>query len=167
MTKDDALGFHCPRWEELPSISLYMDQVVIVVEEALGIFADEKERVVTSTMINNYVKQKLISPPVKKRYERRHIAFIIVVSVLKKVLSMQEIMGVMELMLKQYGMDAAYNMYCESLEAILAAAFSKKSDAKTGGEEKPEVDVMNASIHAVTEKLYVQYFLSLKETETK
>ena len=32
---NNLLEFHIPRWEELPNIDLYMDQVVSLIEETL------------------------------------------------------------------------------------------------------------------------------------
>ena len=74
ITPEQASAFHCPRWEELPKLLLYMDQVILVLEETLSLFVEEKENVVTSTMINNYVKHKVIPAPVKKKYEKEHLA---------------------------------------------------------------------------------------------
>ncbi|MBQ9921517.1 MAG: DUF1836 domain-containing protein [Clostridia bacterium] len=60
----EILEFHLPRWDELPEIELYMDQVVYTLEKKLEIFAeDESQKIITSTMINNYVKQKVVKPP--------------------------------------------------------------------------------------------------------
>lgn len=51
-----------PRWNELPDIDLYLDQVVNYIERCLGAYAVEKEdKVITKTMINNYVKQGVAS----------------------------------------------------------------------------------------------------------
>ena len=32
----EVLGFHCPRWAELPGIALYMDQVTRSEERRVG-----------------------------------------------------------------------------------------------------------------------------------
>lgn len=84
ITPEQASAFHCPRWEELPKLLLYMDQVILVLEETLSLFVEEKENVVTSTMINNYVKQKVILPPVQKKYGREQLAQLMVVCLLKR-----------------------------------------------------------------------------------
>ena len=56
---EDIINFHCPRWNELPDIELYMDQVVSIIEKNFSCFVGDKNKIVTSTMINNYVKQRL------------------------------------------------------------------------------------------------------------
>ena len=69
--------FHLPTWEELPDLALYMDQVVApggaVCEPAAPLRA--KRATLTASAVNNYVRVKLIPPPVKKRYSRVHLAY--------------------------------------------------------------------------------------------
>ena len=55
---------HMPRWDELPDIELYLDQVVNYLEKHLGIYvANKEEKIITKTMINNYVKQEIMPAP--------------------------------------------------------------------------------------------------------
>ena len=82
---EEILKFKCPRWNELPEIELYMDQVVNLLDKKLAVFAVDNEKTVTSTMINNYVKQKIITPPVKKKYDRSHVCNLFIILLLKKV----------------------------------------------------------------------------------
>ena len=70
----DATNFHIPRWKELPNIDLYMDQVLNYIETSLKDYIKSDEKFITKTMINNYVKQGIIDPPVNKKYNRLHIA---------------------------------------------------------------------------------------------
>ena len=82
---------HLPRWEELPDFDLYMDQVISLIERYLNILDDGKERIITSAMINNYVKLKLIPKPIKKKYNKEHIAFLIAITLLKQILTISEV----------------------------------------------------------------------------
>lgn len=69
-----------PKWTELPNFDLYMDQVLLLINETLQpVGADP----VTAAMINNYVKHKVILSPVKKKYQIMQLADIIVISLLK------------------------------------------------------------------------------------
>lgn len=74
-----------PLWDSLPDLDLYMDQVVMFMEKHLAIFG-ESGKIITPSMINNYVKLGVIPPPVKKKYSRAHLARIITISMLKQVL---------------------------------------------------------------------------------
>lgn len=55
----EAEEFALPNWSALPSIPLYMDQVMMFTGEALSLFErDEKQSLLTNSMINNYVKMR-------------------------------------------------------------------------------------------------------------
>ena len=50
MEKGAAAAYHCPRWNELPSLELYMDQALIVIEEAVRPLLPPQETAATATM---------------------------------------------------------------------------------------------------------------------
>ena len=53
-----------PEWEALPGIPLYMDQVVLYLSEQLRAFQREGgQPLLTSSMVNNYVKTGAIPRP--------------------------------------------------------------------------------------------------------
>ena len=86
---EQIAAFTFPRWHELPEIDLYMDQVVGYLSQKLAVFydTDDDRRSITATMINNYVKQKIIPPPVKKRYGRDAVSALMMLFCTKQVLS--------------------------------------------------------------------------------
>lgn len=87
-----ARGYSLPDWEKLPSIPLYMDQIMMFTGEALAPFErDEKQSLLTSSMINNYVKNGLVDHPIHKKYAREHLSKLMMTSMLKQVLSIQDI----------------------------------------------------------------------------
>ena len=61
-----------PRWEDLPDIELYMDQVLTLISKYLSMFNEVSgaEKLITPSMINNYVKAKLVAAPINKKYPR-------------------------------------------------------------------------------------------------
>lgn len=74
---------------DVPKIDLYMDQVLSLFEEFFPY--NEQESEITKTMINNYTKNGIIKPAIKKKYDREHIFMMIVVCMLKRSLSLGEI----------------------------------------------------------------------------
>ena len=82
--------FRLPGWEELPKIELYMDQVIGLITQYLGFFVFDlsEEKLLTPSMVNNYVKMKLLPAPQKKKYGRKHIALLIMICTFKQSLSM-------------------------------------------------------------------------------
>ena len=79
-------GTSLPSWEELPDLPLYMDQVILLLEQYLP-RDPEAERGVTASIVNNYVRMKVMPAPVKKKYTRIHLAYLIMICVLKQSLS--------------------------------------------------------------------------------
>ena len=39
---EELINYHCPRWNELPEIELYIDQVICVLQSNLSIFSKEE-----------------------------------------------------------------------------------------------------------------------------
>ncbi len=85
--------YHLPAWDEIPTLGLYMDQIVMLLNDYLSIFSavSNDGKLITPTMINNYVKLKIIPAPVKKKYSRMHLAYLIIVCILKQTLSISMI----------------------------------------------------------------------------
>ena len=74
-------GFKVTRVDEIPAIDLYMDQVLTFLGERLRRTArkSDADKILTKTMVNNYVKNKVMIPPVKKKYGRDHILLLMVI----------------------------------------------------------------------------------------
>lgn len=78
--------------EEIPGIPLYMDQVTTFMEEHLSSSKRYPEdKVLTKTMINNYAKNHLLPPPVKKKYSREHILMLTFIYYFKNIMSINDI----------------------------------------------------------------------------
>lgn len=126
---EDLLNYHLPRFNELPELELYIDQVICVLQKHLAIFAKNEEvPVITPSMINNYVKQDVMKAPVKKKYDRNHIAHLLVIYILKRSMSISEIKESIEIMEKKYSIEEAYNMFCEELEKALKYTFDPENN---------------------------------------
>ena len=63
---NDIENFHLPRWNELPNIDLYIDQLVSLLEHYLSGYIqndnDKNGKLITKAMINNYVNMMFYSP---------------------------------------------------------------------------------------------------------
>ena len=80
--------FDLPEWNHLPQIDLYMDQVMILLKQYLSpLHRGEEDKAITASIINNYVRMKVMPAPVKKKYSRVHLACLIIICVLKQSLS--------------------------------------------------------------------------------
>ena len=102
-----------PEWNELPQIELYMDQVIILLREYLSIFylSAVDEKYITPPMINNYVKLKIMPAPIKKKYSRLHLAYLIIICTLKQTMSMAAIQKIIPYDLNEQAVKDLYNTY--------------------------------------------------------
>lgn len=88
-------NFSLPAWEELPDMELYMDQLVSLVQKYLSLFPEDAQNpLITPSIINNYVRLKVMPAPVRKRYSRRHISYAIMICTLKQTMTLTEIQKV-------------------------------------------------------------------------
>ena len=88
-------NFNMPRWDDLPEIDLYMDQVISVTDKLLSSLSVEDTPILTPSMINNYVKNRIIPPPVKKKYSREHLAKLIIICIMKPIMEISAIADIM------------------------------------------------------------------------
>lgn len=78
--------------KDIPNISLYMDQVTTFMDDNLGCLKRrEDDKILTKTMINNYSKNQILPPPIKKKYTHDHMIMLIFIYYFKHVLSITDI----------------------------------------------------------------------------
>ncbi len=148
--------FRLPRWEELPSIELYLDQVLSLLEEWLGEYLTvDGKRIMTKTMVNNYVKQKFISPPVNKKYDRTAVASLFVIAVLKPVYTINEISRLIRLAIRASRPEIAYNQFCCLVEEAVEHAFQGTTMPKEKNPQDPR-DILWNVCNAFACQLYVR-----------
>lgn len=124
MPKQNIQNYHIPRWNEIPKLDLYLDQTVTLLEKELKNFICNKdETIITKTMINNYVKQGLIKPPKKKKYNKIHIATLFVICILKQVYSISDISELIGLAIKTARINSAYDQFCDAVEKAIGYTF--------------------------------------------
>jgi hypothetical protein len=77
---------------EIPCVDLYMDQITTLFEDKLShLKRDKTETILTKTMINNYAKNKILTPIKNKKYNKTQIMLLILIYNLKQVLSLEDI----------------------------------------------------------------------------
>ena len=89
--------YRLPTWEQIPTLGLYMDQVLTLLSRYLPFLPkkEKEEQIITTSAINNYVRMKLMPAPEKKKYSRVHIAYLIMICALKQSLTMSEIQKIL------------------------------------------------------------------------
>ena len=105
----EMVNYHLPRWEELPEIDLYMDQVLHFIEK-YAIFP---------------VKLGLMPKPIKKKYSRTHVAYLIAITTLKQVLTISEVQQACIQQIKKCGERESYNLFCQEQENAMKYVIGK------------------------------------------
>ena len=91
------------RPKNIPNIGLYMDQVTTFMEEQFrSTRRHEEDKILTKTMINNYAKNHLLPPPVKKKYSKEHVLIMIFIYYFKNFLSIKDIETVLAPITEKY-----------------------------------------------------------------
>ena len=91
---EEVHRFALPKYKELPGVALYMEQVLSYINGLLTSLSPSEAKPLTSFMVNNYVKAKLIDEPSKKKYSKEQIGYLIAITLMKTTVSMSE-MGVL------------------------------------------------------------------------
>ncbi|MCD8230654.1 MAG: DUF1836 domain-containing protein [Clostridiales bacterium] len=123
------------RPETMPDIRLYMDQVTSFIDDQLAPSKRHREdKVLTKTMVNNYVKNDLLPPPEKKKYSKEHLLTLIFIYYFKNALSIQDIQSVLNPITERYWNNKKGS---PSLEEIYSMVFSL---------EEPQVERLKETI---------------------
>ena len=106
-------NFSYPKWEDIPNIDLYLDQVLLYVNQVCAPISPDKDKGLTASMVNNYVKHGYLTKPDKKKYQRKQIARLIAITTLKSVFSIQEIAQTLNTLQTQASSDQLYDAFVD------------------------------------------------------
>ena len=106
-------AFSLPAWDELPDFDLYMDQVISLIGRFLDLLphGEANEPVITPSTINNYVRMKIMPAPVKKKYTRIHLAYLIIICLLKQSLSISVVSRIIPMNISEDDAKDIYNSF--------------------------------------------------------
>ena len=159
-------NFRLPRYDELPTVGLYLDQVAKYISEHLSPLEDCS---LTPSMISNYVKKHLIDSPVKKQYSRDQLAYLFFIALAKSVLSLDALKGFIGLQKQTYPLPRAYDYLCGEFENLLLYTFEVKDVMdNVGHDNTDEKRLLYSCIVAITQKIYLEKCLEAiagEETE--
>ncbi|MHC1749195.1 MAG: DUF1836 domain-containing protein [Cellulosilyticaceae bacterium] len=169
---------------DIPNIDLYMDQLITLFEAKLQHTKRcEEDKLLTKTMINNYTKDKLLMPAIKKKYTKHHIILMLLIYDMKQILSINDIKqllsGIVDDKLEEEKLEKIYLAYleCKKLEKeYFDIGLEKRLETikeqieKVGEENSKELEIMllvqsfiiQASYHKrIAEKL-IDYMVESK-----
>ncbi len=142
--KKETINLHIIRWDEMPDFDLYIDQVTSIIETSLGDLDDNDDEVLTKAMINNYVKHGVLKAPVKKKYNREHVAYLMMIVLLKRVYALDEIKKLIQMQLDKQPLNESYDMFCTVFENTLA------------NKQQPQQEMFAQVVSSIVDKIKVQ-----------
>ena len=155
---DKMRSFQLPRWNELPDFGLYLDQVLNWLAQRLDGYDISSEKMLTSSMVNNYVKMGAIPAPERKKYYRPHLALLIVICVLKPVIAISDIRDYLSAELMVADGSALYDGFCRMYETTSASTIEETiaaAEACNEGDLLKETAV-RAALRACAERSIAQ-----------
>ncbi|WIV11608.1 DUF1836 domain-containing protein [Proteiniborus sp. MB09-C3] len=166
---------------DIPCIDLYMDQVTTFFDDRLGhLKRDEKDSILTKTMINNYTKDKIIIPPKSKKYGKDHMILLILIYNLKQILSINDIKSLLMPLTKEIiandniSLEEIYSAFIEIKKEELSSfhedfenRFSsiKEKLLERNKEEYPKLELLLLVLSLITQA-YSQKRLAEKIIDT-
>ena len=137
-----------PRYDQLPNVTLYRDQVV-------------EQPIITPSMINNYVKVGLVPAPVKKQYGREQIARLIAICIFKQVLPIAAVQALFNIQRLSYDAPTAFDYVVDQLEASIRAAFSVEQTPvpDTAHQVTRESLLVRSAVSSFVSKAYLMSYL--------
>lgn len=160
---DAVRNFRLPRFEEIPDVGLYLEQVTKYANDCLAPLENVS---LTGSMISNYVKRGLVSNPVKKQYNREQIAYLLYIAVVKNALSLDDISLLFDMQRRTHEVKAAYDYFCNELEDFIFFVFGLRdsvelADADTSDEKM----ILRNTIIAVAHQTYLNMCLRAIQSE--
>ena len=111
-------------WDRIPDLGLYMDQVITFITRMYEpLYGEAAKACLSSSMINNYVKSKLIPRPEKKKYNREQIALLSMIVALKQVSTMEDI-RIMFTLEDGMTVEQLYTLFCRQHTKVIASLLS-------------------------------------------
>lgn len=166
-------AFCLPTWEELPDFELYMDQVISLVGKYLDLFPHDEnsDPIVTPSTINNYVRIKIMPAPVKKKYTRTHLAYLIIICTLKQSLNISVVSKIIPMNISEDEVRLIYEdfvmhhrsvswQFTEQIKQTAVNVFAQER-----GDDRPVKElVTDAAIYSHLYKLLTEKIVALNIT---
>lgn len=156
--------FRMPRYQELPNVGLYLEQTAKYIN---GFLAPLGCMEITTSMISNYVKKKLIDGPIKKQYYADQIAYLFFIAIAKNVLSMEHIQVLFERQKLTYTNPVAYDYFCSELENHIFYLFGQKDTIeKIGTSSTEEKEMLKSVLISASHIIYLNCLFQSSDSES-
>ena len=155
-------GFRMPRYDEIPNVGLYLEQTA----KYLGDYLQPLEDVsITTSMISNYVKKKILAGPRRKQYDRDQIATLFFIAITKNALSLENIRTLLTMAQQKYDNRAAYDYFCKDFEETLHTLTGQNAQVSAPVPAEGDVrSLVHGTIITVANKIILDKYFSRLES---
>ena len=122
-----------------------MDQVLSLISRYFRDFPGFGEKGLTSSMVNNYVKLGIIPAPERKKYNRVHLAYLVIICILKTVMPITMIRDMISSMvIDKASYETLYNRFCEHFENVVDNARRNIDDMLSRESSPADLAILSA-----------------------
>ena len=162
---ESVRGFRLPRYAEIPTVGLYLEQTIKYIN---GFLAPLGCLELTGSMVSNYVKKGLIPAPVKKQDFAEQICYLFFVALAKNLTSMENIDLLISVQRGTYTLPVAYDYMCGELENMLFYFFGLKDRPEELGEtESDEKNLLRGLIMSAANVIYLNNYIEYLRKQGK
>ena len=136
------------RYADIPAIDLYMDQLLTYIDAQLRPLVAPDEKLLTASMVNNYVKVGMIPRPAGKKYDREHLAMLLMICVFKQALSMESISRLLGFLCER-DVRTGYDQFCAIIRRIEESAKGGRIELFGDGMDEREMALRSGVMAAL------------------
>ncbi len=151
MQIEQIQSFKFPTYDQIPDVGLFLEQVT----KYINSYLEPLHIQMTSSMISNYVKKKMVSNPVKKQYYRDQIAYLFFIAISKSVLSLEDVQLFIHMQQESYTSEVAYTYFCTRFESVLQQVFGVKKEGDRLSSSSQEQAMLEYIVVTAANKIYL------------
>ena len=140
-------------WKALPDLELYMDQVLAMLNHSFELLSTPTDRPLTSSMINNYVKDKVVPAPVKKKYTREHLTALSILCMLKSEFTLPEIRSLMDGLAETYPTEELYAAFADAQNYCMQDAIATVESGLSSDKSEQFLLAMTLALEANAKRI--------------
>lgn len=148
-----------PSWDDIPEAGVYKEELLAYLTSVLKPLYVVDKHVITSSIVNNYVKLGYIDKPVKKKYYRPAIAQLIFISIFKQVIRIEDLVMGIDFEISTYGLEEGYenfkSIFNQARDATLTASHEYSFDLSINFDNHHD-KVLNYLAISLFTKLYTK-----------
>lgn len=160
--REEIECFQLPLFSEIPDVGLYLNQTVTYINRYFKPFAF---LAITESMVSNYVKNKLVTNPIKKQYSNKQIASLFLITISKSVITLDDISILMKIE-EEKDIALIYDYFSENFQSRIKEIFGLKKESSESSFIQDTL--LSSIIDSVAHKAYLEtIFLSLGKKKKK